>query len=85
MPNPLNYTVYIIQSIKHPEKTYIGFTLDLKKRLEYHNNGNSLYTSNYTPWEIKTYIVFTDKLLALSFEKYLKKGSGKAFLNKRLI
>jgi putative endonuclease len=29
--------------------------------------------------------VFTDKYKAFAFEKYLKGGSGRAFMNKRLI
>jgi putative endonuclease len=31
-----------------------------------------------------TYLAFSDKAKALSFEKYLKSHSGKAFANKRL-
>ena len=32
-----------------------------------------------------TYLAFSDKTKAFSFEKYLKSGSGTAFRNKRLI
>ena len=42
-------------------------------------------TSNRVPLELITYIVFNDKVRACQFEKYLKTGSGRAFLNKRLI
>jgi putative endonuclease len=31
-----------------------------------------------------TYIAFTDKYKAFEFEKYLKGGSGRAFLNRYL-
>jgi hypothetical protein len=37
------------------------------------------------PVEVWTYIVFNDKYKAYKFEKYLKSGSGRAFLNKRLV
>ena len=45
----------------------------------------SKYTKSYTPWEIKTYIVFDNEKRAIEFEYYLKTGSGKAFRNKRFI
>jgi len=36
------------------------------------------------PQNLITYLSFNDKARALSFEKYLKSHSGKAFVNKRL-
>lgn len=73
------YYVYILESIKHPEKTYVGITTDLKKRLKKHNEGGSKYTSLYKPWKINIAISFTNKEKAYAFEKYLKSHSGKAF------
>ncbi|TRZ64951.1 MAG: GIY-YIG nuclease family protein, partial [Spirochaetia bacterium] len=32
-----------------------------------------------------TYITFNDKYKAFEFEKYLKSGSGRAFINKHLL
>jgi len=43
------------------------------------------YTNKYKPWTIETYLVFSDKKLAKQFEKYLKSGSGRAFLMRRLM
>jgi hypothetical protein len=37
------------------------------------------------PVALVTYIAFTDKYVAFSFEKYLKGGSGRAFRNKHLV
>ena len=37
------------------------------------------------PIELITHINFKDKYKAFEFERYLKSGSGKAFMNKRLI
>ena len=48
-------------------------------------NGEINYTSTRLPVEILVTINFTDKYKAYEFEKYLKTGSGKAFLHKRLI
>ena len=78
------YYVYLLRSINHPDQTYIGFTEDLKVRLKAHNQGQSSHTSKFKPWELVTYISFSDRAKALAFEKYLKSHSGKAFANKRL-
>lgn len=80
----LVYYVYILKSQKDPTQTYIGYTEDLKQRFKAHNSGSVLHTKKFIPWKLETYTAFSDKYLALKFEKYLKVGSGKAFLNKRL-
>jgi putative endonuclease len=74
----------MLRSQKNPSKTYIGFTRDLRKRLEDHNQGKNTSTTSNTPWEVETYLAFSDKQQALRFETYLKSHSGKAFSNKRL-
>jgi len=79
------YFVYVIQSLTNPEKTYIGCTEDLKKRLSNHNAGSSSHTSKYVPWKLIVHLVFEDKFTAFEFEKYLKSGSGRAFIKKRFI
>jgi predicted GIY-YIG superfamily endonuclease len=77
------YYVYFIQSIPFPDKTYIGYTTDLKQRLECHNSGGSVHTTKYKPWKIIVYLGFVSKVKAIEFEKYLKSQSGRAFVNKR--
>ena len=81
----MEYLVYILSSKKDSRKHYIGITKDLKKRLNEHNDCKSEYTKKFAPWEIKTFIAFKDRLLAERFERYLKSGSGYAFLNKHFI
>jgi predicted GIY-YIG superfamily endonuclease len=76
------YYVYLIKSIKYPDKKYVGYTTDLKKRLKDHNEGKSIYTKNYSPWELILYLGFQDMKKAKDFEKYLKSNSGKAFSSK---
>jgi len=78
-----NY-VYILQSESDPQRYYTGFTEDPDARLKAHNSGQVPHTSKYKPWRIKTAIAFTDRAKALSFEKYLKSPSGRAFAKKRL-
>ena len=78
------FYVYLIRSEVFPERRYVGFTTDLKKRLAAHNAGSSVHTSKYTPWKLIGYHAFVDKRRAQKFEYYLKSGSGKAFANRHL-
>ena len=64
---------------------YTGCTNNLKERLIRHNKGFVHYTKNKLPVDLITYVAFSDKTKAFSFEKYLKSGSGTAFRNRRLI
>lgn len=75
--------VYLIRSISHPSRTYIGNTVDVDQRLATHNSGGSPHTKKYRPWELILMLGFKDKLKATAFEKYLKSGSGSAFAKKR--
>ena len=79
------YTVYILRSLKDSKRHYVGITQDLERRLKEHNNKQSVYSSVYAPWELETFVTFKNITLAESFERYLKTGSGNAFLRKRLI
>ena len=76
--------VYILRSIAFPGRYYVGITSDLRARLRKHNGGEVTHTSKYGPWEIKTYIAFSDEKQAFAFERYLKSASGRAFAKKRL-
>jgi putative endonuclease len=76
--------VYVLQSETDPNRFYTGCTLDLRDRLARHNRGEVPYTSQWKPWQIKTYIAFSNRVQAKAFEHYLKSSSGRAFLKKRL-
>jgi putative endonuclease len=73
------YYVYILHSLKESDRYYVGYTVDINKRLEEHNSGKSLHTKPWLPWEIETFVTFKSKNKAKEFEKYLKSGSGYAF------
>jgi putative endonuclease len=64
------YYVYLIKSLKYPDQTYIGHTDNLHERLETHNSGGSVHTSNYRPWELISSISFKNLNQAIAFEKY---------------
>lgn len=75
--------VYILESLVS-EHFYVGISEDLGARLAKHNAGEVTHTAKYRPWQIKTYIAFTDERQAFAFERYLKSASGRAFAKKRL-
>jgi putative endonuclease len=78
------YYVYLLRSKKDSSHKYIGFTEDLRMRLADHNEGENPSTAPYRPWHLQTYLAFSSKKQALSFEKHIKSGSGHAFARKRL-
>ncbi|MAS86780.1 MAG: excinuclease ABC subunit C [Micavibrio sp.] len=77
------YFVYLIQSEKHPDRTYIGFSKNFEKRLNEHNQGNVSVTKSGLPWKVKVLLQFEEEQKAKDFELYLKHGSGHAFAKKR--
>jgi len=84
LKHPKVHYVYLIRSDSHPKQSYVGYSTDLKKRLHYHNQGDSPHTAKYKPWSLAFYAAFPIKTKALEFETYLKSHSGKAFIAKRL-
>ena len=78
------FYVYLIETLGTPVKRYVGLTENLKRRLTEHNAGKSPHTAKHKPWRMVTYIAFSSKAKADSFETYLKSGSGHAFARKRL-
>ena len=78
------YYVYLIESLSAGHQRYVGMTDDLRQRLREHNAGESSYTAKFRPWNLTTYVAFTDPAKAEAFERYLKSGSGHAFARKRL-
>ena len=76
--------VYIVRSIEFPDQEYTGAASDLKRRIAEHNAGKSAHTAKFKPWRLVTFIAFSDRAKAESFERYLKSGSGHAFARKRL-
>jgi len=77
--------VYILISMINPNKIYIGVTNNIFRRWCEHNEGKSQYTRKYRPWRLACFLYFEDRNQAEKFEQYLKKGSGFAFMKKRLL
>ena len=55
------FNVYILKSLSNENKYYTGYTSDLKKRIQKHNNGEVQSTSKFKPWEINCYFAFNTR------------------------
>jgi predicted GIY-YIG superfamily endonuclease len=78
------YYVYRIESLSVQRERYVGRTTELKHRLREHNQGKSSHIKKFSPWKLITYIAFTNRGKAETFERYLKSGSGHAFARRHL-
>ena len=76
--------VYTLESRSNPTEIYTGQARDLRQRLREHNSKQVPHTSKFTPWQIRSATAFKSKERALAFERYLKSGSGRAFLKRHL-
>lgn len=77
------YYVYVLESIKNGS-LYIGYTTELKKRLQEHNHGLNFSTKSYRPWELIHYEAYRDKRDAERRENYLKTNQGSRLLKRML-
>ena len=77
------YYVYILECAD--TKPYTGYTSNLKERLERHRKGYVPATKLRLPIKLICYFALTDKYKAYEFEKYLKSGSGRAFMRKHFL
>ena len=68
------YYVYLIKTLDgYPNKSYVGYTNDLKKRLIKHNSNLGAKSTKGYKWELIYMKKFYSKSKALSFEYKLKK------------
>lgn len=77
------YYTYVMKSEKNG-KLYTGHTNDLRKRLEQHKTGKSMYTKGRGPFNLIYYEASLNEDDARSRELYLKSGRGKQYLKSRL-
>lgn len=77
--------VYVLQSITHPARYYSGLTSDVAGRLQAHNEGHSQHTATLRPWRLVASVEFASEGSAVTFERYLKSGSGRAFAKRHFV
>ncbi len=77
------FYTYVLKS-KKDDKLYIGFSSDLKNRLQEHNRGLVEATKGRIPLEIVYYEACLNEKKAIEREKILKTGFGRLYLKKRI-
>ena len=71
----MTYFVYVIGSYKNYKlKTYVGYTNNLKKRLNLHNKGKGAKFTRGRTWKILYSEKLSTKSKAISREYYIKKN-----------
>jgi putative endonuclease len=78
-----HYYVYALRSLKD-NLFYVGFTKDLKARLEAHNRGLVNSTKHRAPFELVYWEGCLNQTDATRREKYLKSAWGKRYIKNRL-
>lgn len=77
------FYVYLLQSIKN-NNLYIGYTKDLRLRLQEHNRGLNFSTKTNKPWRLIHYEAYIDIDDVKRREKYLKTNQGSRLLKRML-
>jgi putative endonuclease len=75
------YYIYILKSL-HDSSCYIGFSTNVLRRLEEHNQGLSQYTRTKTPWVVVYVEEHATKTEALKREKFLKAQRNREFYDR---
>ena len=73
------YYTYVLQSLKD-RKLYIGYTSDLRRRLQQHKFGGSISTKRRLPFRCIFYEAFISQDDAKRREGYFKTNKGKKAL-----
>ena len=79
----MNYYVYVLQSLKD-YMFYVGFTKDIKKRIDEHYNGKVESTKNRRPIKLIYWEGCLNQKDATIREKYLKTAWGKRYIKNRI-
>lgn len=77
------FYTYVLLSLKDSD-FYIGYTSDLKRRIEEHNLGKNFSTKFRRPFKLIYYEACIAKEGAIQREAYLKSSIGHRFLKRRL-
>jgi putative endonuclease len=75
----MGYFVYILQS-ELDGSFYIGYTSDLKGRLQRHNQGRSSYTKAKAPWKLIYQEEFSSRSEAVKRECAIKGKKNRAYI-----
>ena len=68
----MNYFVYMLKSLGKESITYVGYTNDLKKRINLHNNNKGAKFTRGRKWKLIYKEKHSSKKEAISREYYIK-------------
>lgn len=77
------FYVYVLESLKD-SKRYIGYTHNLKRRIEEHEKSKSFSTKSRLPFKLVYFEACLHSEDAKRREQYLKTTQGRRFLGLRL-
>ena len=75
--------VYVLLSSKD-NKFYTGYSMNLNRRIQEHNQGKVRCTNGRRPLKLIFYESFINKMDALRRERYLKSSKGRKMLRQLL-
>ncbi len=81
--NGMFYYTYVLLS-EFDNNHYIGWTVDLKQRIDKHNRGLVQATKSRRPLKLVYFEACLFEKQAIAREKQLKTGFGRAYLKRRL-
>ena len=70
----MHYFVYMLKSLGKESVTYVGYTNDLNKRIDLHNNNKGAKFTRGRKWKLIYKEKFDSKKEAISREYYIKKN-----------
>ena len=70
----MNYYVYMLKSLGKVSVTYVGYTNNLKKRIDLHNNNKGAKFTRGRKWKLIYKEKTNSKKEAISREYYIKKN-----------
>ena len=70
----MNYFVYMLKSLGKKPVTYVGYTNDIKKRINLHNNNKGAKFTRGRKWKLIYKEKLNSKKEAISREYYIKKN-----------
>ena len=68
----MSFIVYMLKSISNKSVTYVGYTKDLKKRIQLHNTGKGAKFTRGRKWVLIYKEKYKSKKEAISREYYIK-------------
>ncbi len=77
------YFIYVLESLVD-QHLYVGYSDNIKRRLDEHNSGKVLATRNRRPFKVIHLEGFVNQQDATSREKFYKTGWGRTHLKRIL-